>query len=265
MSRICGVMKVSPSSPNVSSGEFPTFSDRRPSETSQSSAATNSWLCHRLARRGLPLPWYLHMTSTKKKQRVAHEMEQRSVSDAHVDKHSVSPIATGATAAMIAQQSGLMPIAVTLFTLLSAATFWRNVPPCSEAAKSLVDIKFEQSVFESMPPPSNSPRGRATRPTGARPKSGLGTCGSLRFTGPTPFSKQWQRTLPPQLRRVQLRLRDAKRRSQPSTSSSRPHADGGLTTRYAAISSCCHPSLCHSCRLTPPRLSPADTSLQDAS
>ena len=80
-------------------------------------------------------------------------MEQRSVSDAHVDKHSVSPIATGATAAMLAQQSGLMPIAVTLFTLLSAATFWRNVPPCSEAAKSLVDIKFEQSVFESMPPP----------------------------------------------------------------------------------------------------------------
>ena len=90
------------------------------------------------------------MPTAKKKPRVAQEMEK---SGATVDKHSASPLADGATAAVLAQQSGIMPIAVTLFTLLSAAHFWRNILPCSEAAKSLVDIKFKHEVFGAIPPP----------------------------------------------------------------------------------------------------------------
>ena len=64
------------------------------------------------------------MPTAKKKPRVAQEMEK---SGATVDTHSASLLADGATAAVLAQQSGIMPIAVTLFTLLSAAHFWRNI------------------------------------------------------------------------------------------------------------------------------------------
>jgi len=75
-----------------------------------------------------------------------------------------SPIGGGASAGVLAQQSGIMPIAVTLFTALAAVQFWRQAMPASEPAKSLVRCRFECNTLASMPPPPDLDPRRGNTP-----------------------------------------------------------------------------------------------------
>ena len=66
----------------------------------------------------------------KKKQRVASDSDAMGLPSMDV-VHALadSPIGGGASAGVLAQQSGIMPIAVTLFTALAAVQFWRQAMP----------------------------------------------------------------------------------------------------------------------------------------
>ena len=92
--------------------------------------------------------------SSKKKQRVASDADPHGLASTNiVHPLAGSPIGRGATAGVVAQQSGIMPVAVTLFTVLAACHFWRLAMPVSEAVKSLVECNFECNAIASMPPP----------------------------------------------------------------------------------------------------------------
>ena len=92
--------------------------------------------------------------SSKKKQRVASGADAHGLPSMNiVHPLAGSPIGRGASAGIVAQQAGIMPCAVTLFTALAACHFWRQAMPASDAAKSLVHYRFEVSTIASMPPP----------------------------------------------------------------------------------------------------------------
>ena len=85
--------------------------------------------------------------SSKKKERFASDADPHGLASTNIGAlvHPLagSPIGRGATAGVVAQQSGIMPVAVTLFTVLAACHFWRLAMPVSEAVKSLVECNFE--------------------------------------------------------------------------------------------------------------------------
>ena len=52
----------------------------------------------------------------------------RHVMRKHKSVQTQSAVADGATSGVLAQSSGVLPVAVTLFTALSVAQFWKTAP-----------------------------------------------------------------------------------------------------------------------------------------
>ena len=99
--------------------------------------------------------------NASKKARTALRAKKRSAAEQHDSPDEpmwLAPTAGGASAGIVAQHSGIMPVAVVLFTALSFVSFWRAAPIVSEAAKSLVDIHYDEAKLAGMLPPPDASR-----------------------------------------------------------------------------------------------------------
>ena len=122
-----------------------------------------------LAHLGLPVPTQPRVVkhsaradmNASKKARTALRAKKRSAAEQHDSPNELvwlAPTAGGASAGIVAQHSGIMPVAVVLFTALSFVSFWRAAPIVSEAAKSLIDIHYGEAKLAGMLPPPDASR-----------------------------------------------------------------------------------------------------------
>ena len=82
---------------------------------------------------------------SSKKVRTAARAKKRTIAEQHdegLERPRHSSIDDGVSPGVAAQLSGIMPVAVVVFTSLAFASLWRSTAECSEAAKALIRVEL---------------------------------------------------------------------------------------------------------------------------
>ena len=105
---------------------------------------------------------------SSKKVRTAARAKKRTIAEQHdevLERPRHSSIDDGVSPGVAAQLSGIMPVAVVVFTCLAFASLWRSMAECSEAAKALIRVELcpDDLRLAGMPqPPTFSSRSGQT-------------------------------------------------------------------------------------------------------